>query len=97
MFPVERTLLFADDVTASVAHFVAFEVGNLIEMAVWVGSLTSGWHGAVIAVFGMEMVIYVTVEAFRTMKPWARADEDAAGKPLRAVVAVRGAIVRRDT
>ena len=54
-----------DYVTASVTHFVAFEVVNLIEMLVWIGFLTSGRHGAVIAVVGMEMVVYVAVEVLQ--------------------------------
>jgi hypothetical protein len=87
-------LAFAD-VTASVAHFVSFEVLNLIETPSRVGFLATGWPGAVIAVLGMEMVIYVAVEAGRTMKPRASADEDATGKPLWAVVAVGSAFVRR--
>ena len=88
-------LLFAD-VTASVAHFVAFEVLNLIEMFIRIGFFATGWLWAVIAVLGMETVIYVAVEACSAMKPRASANEDAAGKPFWAVVAVGRAVVRRD-
>jgi len=88
-------LLFAD-VTASIPHFIAFEVLNPIEMFIGIGSFTTSWPGAVIAMLGMEMVIYVAVEAGRAVKPRAGANEYATGKPLRAVVAVGGAVVRRD-
>jgi len=92
---LEKMLLLTD-VTAPIAHFVSFEVLNLIEMLIRVGFLTASWLGAVIAVLRMEMVIYVAVEACRAVKPRASADEDATGKPLGAVVAVGGAIVGRD-
>jgi hypothetical protein len=92
---VKRMLLFTN-VTASITHFIALEVLNLIEMLIGIGSLTTSWLGAAIAMFGMEMIIYVAVEACRAMKPRAGANEDATGKPLRAVVAVGGALVRRD-
>ena len=75
-------------VTASIAHFVSFEVLNLVETLSRLGSVAAVWPWTGIAVLGMEMVIYVAVEVFMAMKPRARADEDAAGKPLWAVVAV---------
>src|ERR1700684_1052196 len=42
----------------------------------------------------MVAVVYVAPEIIGTMKPWSGADEDATVKPLRAIVAVRGATVR---
>jgi hypothetical protein len=89
-------LAFAHCVAVSIAHFISFEVGNLIETLSRLGFFATGWLGAVIAVLGMEMVIYMAAEAFRTMKPRADSDEDAAGKPFRTVVAVGGAVVGRD-
>jgi hypothetical protein len=87
--------VFASDcVTASITHFVRFEVGNLIETLSRFRFVATIWLWAGIAVLGMEAVIYVTMEAFGSMKPWASANEDAAGKPLRSVVAVGGAVVR---
>jgi hypothetical protein len=90
-----QRMLLLPDVTASVAHFVAFEVVNLIEMLVGIGSLATGWPGAGISVLGMEVVVYVAVETCGTVKPRASADEDATGKPLWAVVAIGGAVVGR--
>jgi hypothetical protein len=41
------------------------------------------------------MIVYVTMEAIRAMKPWASANENATRKPLRTVVAVRSTAIRR--
>jgi hypothetical protein len=95
-FQFSEALAFADGVTVPVAHFIGFEVLNLIEMPVRIRTLTTGWPRAVIAVLRMEVIVYVAAETFRTMKPRTRADEDAAGKPLGAVVAVGSAVVGSD-
>src|SRR3984885_6406736 len=93
--PAVQRLAFANGMAVTITHFIGFEVFNLIEMVVRIGSLTTGRPGAGVAVLRMEVIVYVAAEAFRTMEPRARADEDAAGKPLRAVVAVGGALVGR--
>lgn len=90
-------LAFAPNcVTASIAHFVPFEVSNLVETLSRLGFIATVWLWAVVAVLGMETVIYMAAEAFRTMKPGTNANEDAPVKPLRTVVAVGGAVVRSD-
>jgi hypothetical protein len=43
---------------------------------------------------GMEMVIHVTPEMVRSVKPWSRAKEDAAVKPLGAIVSRGSTIIR---
>jgi hypothetical protein len=83
-------------VAATIAHFVAFEVGNVIDTLVGFGFFAAGWSWAAITVLGMEAVIYMAAEAFGAVKPRAHANEDAAAKPLRAVVAVGSAIIGRD-
>jgi hypothetical protein len=45
--------------------------------------------------FGMKMIVYVTMEVIRTMKPWASANENATRKPFRPVVAVGSTAIRR--
>ena len=89
-------LAFANGVAVSITHFIGFEVLDLIQMPVRIGSFTASWLGAAIAVLGMEAIVYMAAETFRTMEPRARANEDAAGKPLRAVVAVGSALIGRD-
>lgn len=58
----------------------------------WV--FTSCGRGPVIALAIVEMMIHVSVEVFRTMKPGTRADEYTARKPLRPIITVRGAVIR---
>jgi hypothetical protein len=83
-------------VAASIAYFVSLEVSDLIDVLVRIGFLPTGWPGAVIAMLRMEMVIYMTAKTFGAMKPRTGADENATGEPLRAIVAVGGAVVGRD-
>jgi hypothetical protein len=89
-------LFFADDVAASIAHFVCFEVGNLIETLSRLGLSATGWPWAGIAVLRMETVIYVAMEIGWAVKPRACPNEDAAYKPFRAIVPIGGALIRRD-
>jgi hypothetical protein len=49
----------------------------------------------VVAVIRPVAVVDIAVEVFGAVKPWAGADKDAVGKPLRAVIAVGSATVRR--
>src|ERR1700679_2839644 len=46
-------------------------------------------HWTLITVVGMQTVVYVALESVRAMKPGASANERAARKPFRAVIAVR--------
>src|ERR1700678_571532 len=77
-----------------VAHFVAFEVFDVVDGLD--GVLAAGGNGAGVSVVRMEMIIDVAVETFGTVEPGTDADEDAAGEPLRSVVAVGGAVVGLD-
>ena len=43
----------------------------------------------------MKMIIYVTMEVIRAMKPWASADENSTRKPFRPVVAVGSTAIWR--
>jgi hypothetical protein len=89
-------LAFADCVAASIAHFVCFEVGNLIETLSRLGLIATGWPWAAIAVLWMETVIYVAMEVGWAVKPRARPNEDASCKPFRAIVPIGGALIRQD-
>ncbi len=51
-------------------------------------------HWSVIAVTGIVAVIDVAVETVGTVEPGTGADEESPGEPIRAVVAVRRAIIR---
>jgi hypothetical protein len=51
--------------------------------------------GTVIAMVWIVVVIHVTIKIMRAVKPWPGSDEDAAAEPLRTIVPVGGALVRR--
>jgi hypothetical protein len=78
-------------VAVAVADFVAFEMFDVVDGPD--GVLTAGGMRAGVSVVGMEMIIDVAVKTFGTVEPGADADEDAAGEPLRAVIAVGSAVV----
>ena len=82
-------------VTASVAHFVSFEVGNLTDRLARFGSVAGVWSWAVVAMFRMGMIVDVPVEVCRAMKPGASSNEDTTRKPFWSVIAVRRAIIGR--
>jgi hypothetical protein len=42
------------------------------------------------------MVVYLAMKVGGAVKPWTGADEDSAGKPLRAIISVRRASIRSD-
>src|ERR1700733_1646423 len=79
---------------ASVAHFVAFEVGVVNDIVFRTGSFAALRQSAFVAVVGMVTVIHMALEVLRTMEPPAGSDEDSAVEPLRAIVAVGSAAVR---
>src|SRR5580704_6034011 len=81
-----QNLLSAYGVAVAVAHFVAFEVFDVVDGPG--GMLAAFGMRAVVSVVGMEMIIDVAAKALRAVKPGADADEDATGEPLRAVIAV---------
>jgi hypothetical protein len=84
------------DMAASIPHFVSLEVLNLIQPLSRFGPVAASWLRAVITMLGMEMVVYVAMKALWAVKPRTSANKHAAGKPLGPVVAVRGAVVRRN-
>jgi hypothetical protein len=81
-------------VAASIAHFISFEISRGSGM-LWSRSLAALRHWAFVAVIGMEVIIHMTAKVGGTMKPGSGTDEDAAGKPFRAVVSVRSAAIGR--
>jgi hypothetical protein len=57
--------------------------------------LTARRRRAVIAMAIVERMIDMAVEVIRPVKPRSRADEDTTREPLRAIVAVGSASIRR--
>lgn len=60
-----------------VAHFVAFEVCDLANRMGSIRPVARFGHWAFVAMVGMEVVVHVTPEVRRTMKPGSGADEYA--------------------
>lgn len=49
----------------------------------------------VIAFAIVQVMVHVSVEVLRPMKPGTRANEYAAYEPLRPIISIRGAVIRR--
>ena len=81
-------------VAAAVAHFVSFEVRNVIDAMIRLGFLAALRSGAAVTVVRVITVVYVALKILGAVKPRASADENAAGKPFRTVIAVGSAAVR---
>jgi hypothetical protein len=81
-------------VTEPVSHFIASEMVDVIETLRRVTAIAMIWHRAAKSVMNIEVVVHVAAKVSRAVKPRAGANEDAARKPLRAVVAVGSAVVR---
>jgi hypothetical protein len=80
------------NVTASITRFISFEIlrwGSMLRASL----LTAFRHWPLVAVLGTVVVIYMALEVGRAVKPWASSNEDAAGKPVGAVVAIWSAAV----
>jgi hypothetical protein len=69
-------------VATAVAHFISFEVRNLIDALIRLGFLAALRSGSSVAVVRMVTVVYVALKIFRPVKPRASADEGSAGKPF---------------
>ena len=79
---------------AAIAHFISFEVRDFIDASTRLGSLAALRSGAAVAVVGVITVIYVALKIITgAVEPRTSADENAAGKPFRTVIAVRSAAI----
>ena len=74
-------------VAPAVARFICREVIEALR--------TTLRNRSVVAVSGIVTIVYVTIEMVMTVEPGTRADEDSARKPVRAVVPVGSAVIRR--
>jgi hypothetical protein len=77
-----------------VVHLVSMEVlGGAVpsfpRLVAAIGKFT------MVAMVGMQVIVYVAAEPGGAMKPWAGTDKDAAGEPLGTVIAVGSASVGR--
>ena len=86
--------VFRVDLAVFVAHFAAVKVFG-VAVPAGAGCFAAVGICAMVSVIGMEAGVDVAVEVVMAVVPGAGADEDAAGEPLGAVVAVGRAVVRR--
>jgi len=77
-------------VTSGIVHCLATERHTILRTP-----FAPGGHGTPVTVPEIESMIDVPVEVIGTVIPRACSDEAIARKPLRTVVAVRSAIIRR--
>jgi hypothetical protein len=75
--------------------YVAASITRLIGREVIEAFGTALRQWTVIAVAGIEAVVHVAIEAGMSVEPGTRAEEDAAQKPVGAVVPVGSAVIRR--
>jgi len=86
----------AAGVADPVSHFISSEVVDMVDTLRRVRAIAMIWQRSAISVMNIEMVVHVTAKVSRAVKPRAGTNEDAACKPLRAVVAVGSAVIRSE-
>src|ERR1700761_7368728 len=72
---------------------VALSVPCLVCMKVAECRLTAAWQRAMIAIARIEAVIHVSVESTRAVEPGTCSYENAANKPIRAIVPIGRAVI----
>lgn len=82
-------------VSVAVAHFVASEMLNVVGAMMFIKMLAAVRIFAMPSIIAIEAIIDVTPEALAPVIPGPCADEDAAVKPLRPVVAIGCAVIGR--
>src|SRR5580658_5456464 len=76
---------------ACIMHRLAMKLGTL-----WCRLRAAGRQGSVIALPIVELMIDMPVEMRRAVEPGSRPDKYTAREPLRAIVAIRSAVIRRN-
>ena len=76
--------------TVWVMHRLAMKLSTVFRRG-----LATGWKLAMVALAIVEMMIDVSVETIRPVIPGSGPDEDTAREPLRSIVPIRSASVRR--
>jgi hypothetical protein len=87
---LEASTMFVAWLVSGVAY-VTLWVAGFVAVEVVEGLLVSLGHGACVAVTGVVAVVDVSVESAAAVVPGAGADEDSAGEPVGAVVAIGSA------
>jgi hypothetical protein len=85
--------VFAATIMARVAY-VALPIPSLVCVEVVERRLSSSGDWSNVTVMRIVAVVDVAIEAASAVKPRASADEQTAGEPIGAVVAIRSAVIR---
>jgi hypothetical protein len=85
--------VFSGPVMAGVAY-MALPVPRLVCVKVVKRLLPAMRHRSGIAVMRVVAVVYVTIKAVMTVKPWASADEYPVTVPIRPVISIDGTVIR---
>jgi hypothetical protein len=86
----------AADVADSVSHFISSEVVDVVDTLRRFRAVAMIWRRAGVSVMNIEMVVHVAAKVSRAVEPRAGTNENAAVEPLRTVVAVGSAVIRRE-
>ncbi len=91
---IARERVLAPAIMPGIA-FVPMRIHTRIRVKVieWLFAMTR--QRAVVTMARIEAIIYVSIKCTAPMEPRPRADKQATVKPIRAVVAIRSAVVRR--
>ena len=91
--PESGQRVLATRIMASIAH-VALSIARFVSVEVVEGLCSAFWQRSVIAVTRVKSVVDVALEAMRAVEPGTGPDKSTADKPVRPVVAMRGAVIR---
>jgi hypothetical protein len=74
---------------------VALPIARLIAVEVVEWRLATLRHRPMVAVMGVIAVVYVSVKAVMAVEPGTSPNENATDKPVRPIVAIGSAVIRR--
>jgi len=74
--------------------YVALPIPRFVRVEVAERLFSASWHRPTITVMRIVAVIYVTIEAVRTVEPRPGSNEQPTSEPVRTVVAIGRAVIR---
>ena len=92
--PVSWKSMFAAALMAGVA-FVALSIPRFVAVEVVELRLAASRQRSIVAVMRIKPVVHVPIEPARPVEPGTGAKKHPAIKPIRTVVAISGAVIRR--
>ena len=87
MLPARTVIRLRDDIPTPIARFIALEVVELLR--------PTPRQRPMIAIMWVKPVVDMPMETSRPMEPRPSPKEHPAGKPIRPIIPIRRAIIRR--